>query len=365
MSEDPKHVRAIKRVYSRYNLSRTPADNNGVDTSNGRDKPFAMNTQASASGDDTDDTQINSDLLNAWTTRLQTLTVVTTFLASMDGQMFSLSALNTQIALPLRYRIIETVQEDEKNVRTLASPGLIPLPGQRLPRNIILEAVLPLTFALGLSRPRRHTQIPFQFSFHPTGPIVALDTLLLYHAWFCCDWFCCGDHWDTCESAHGKVIIPEDARFRRNITYKGLTHRNALIIIGVICLVPASRLHRYHLLEPHLYQPLAYSSFIQYHLIRHRFTMFAKLSAITFFFALWFGFMTLLVSASPVPIVIPPMGLSLADEVVAREPVAVEDFAKRADLVGAEEVAKRDPVAEPNPEEDVDVEARICRSSCL
>ncbi|KAH7921012.1 hypothetical protein BV22DRAFT_1132615 [Leucogyrophana mollusca] len=45
------------------------------------------------------DAEENSNLVSAWMDRLQVLTVVTTFLASMDGQLFSLTTLPSNVTL--------------------------------------------------------------------------------------------------------------------------------------------------------------------------------------------------------------------------------------------------------------------------
>ncbi|KAF8841739.1 hypothetical protein BDN67DRAFT_1068314 [Paxillus ammoniavirescens] len=97
--------------------------------------------------------------------------------------------------------------------------------------------------------------------------------------------------------------------------------------------------------------------------------MLSKFSSVAFFL-LWLGFLNLLVSASPVPIVLPPSeGLELFEDVVARELVA---DASRRDVPLAREFTeaadvKRDPIASPNPapDQETDVEARICRFGCL
>ncbi|KIK97969.1 hypothetical protein PAXRUDRAFT_742035 [Paxillus rubicundulus Ve08.2h10] len=97
--------------------------------------------------------------------------------------------------------------------------------------------------------------------------------------------------------------------------------------------------------------------------------MLSKFSSVAFFL-LWLGFLNLLASASPVPIVLPPSeGLDLFEDVVAREHVdaARRDFPLTREFTEAAEV-KRDPIASPDPApdgEEIDVEARICRFGCL
>ncbi|KIJ65950.1 hypothetical protein HYDPIDRAFT_27163 [Hydnomerulius pinastri MD-312] len=99
--------------------------------------------------------------------------------------------------------------------------------------------------------------------------------------------------------------------------------------------------------------------------------MFSRFSTVAFFLALWLGFMNLLVSASPLPIVLPPSeGVTLFKDVVAREygvDTVKRDITITPEIAEVDEIIKREPVAspEPAPDEEVDVEARICRFGCL
>ncbi|KIJ08389.1 hypothetical protein PAXINDRAFT_172946 [Paxillus involutus ATCC 200175] len=130
-----------------------------------------------------DDTDENSELLSVWQQRLQSITLVTSFLASMDGSLFSLTALSTDISQPagktsreliysclagalifhvsaailgyvatfalIRYRLVDvSLEEDIKLEGVLGSPSDLSTtppapPAQRVPRKIVLEPIHP------------------------------------------------------------------------------------------------------------------------------------------------------------------------------------------------------------------------------
>ena len=104
-----------------------PANDGIAGTSNDKGKSVTGNLPSSSSGDD-DQKNANSDLLEAWMQRLQVLTILvrrrwclfdriylynitfkTAFLASMDGSLFSLTALNTQIEVSISTTAREVV----------------------------------------------------------------------------------------------------------------------------------------------------------------------------------------------------------------------------------------------------------------
>ncbi|KAF9222485.1 hypothetical protein BS17DRAFT_783765 [Gyrodon lividus] len=97
--------------------------------------------------------------------------------------------------------------------------------------------------------------------------------------------------------------------------------------------------------------------------------MFSKLSFVALLLTLWLGF-NFPVSASPLPIVLPPSeGFVLFKDVIAREHIVA---AARGDIPSTQstesgKVVKREPIAlpDPAPDEEVDVEVRICRFGCL
>ncbi|KIJ65949.1 hypothetical protein HYDPIDRAFT_110063 [Hydnomerulius pinastri MD-312] len=94
-----RNFRDVERASFEYDLP-LDRENDGTGGNNdGKDKSGTGNPPPSGTGGDTD-AQANSDLLSAWTDRLQVLTVVTTFLATMDGELFSLTAVPTNISLP-------------------------------------------------------------------------------------------------------------------------------------------------------------------------------------------------------------------------------------------------------------------------
>ncbi|KAG8220426.1 hypothetical protein J3R82DRAFT_3118 [Butyriboletus roseoflavus] len=188
MYDQPDHIRGVQEAYSQYNTPRTPCgpcgteqplcscspsivqENNVGGPSNSRGKSGAGNLQAPSSGDD--DAQVNSDLLAAWTQRLQVLTVVVRSYLFEHGQLFTLSGLNTQIGIPtgtvsrelvysclsgalilhvcacilgyvasfalIRYRIIE----DDRKVEGIQIDAA--QPAQRPSRRIVLEPMRPL-----------------------------------------------------------------------------------------------------------------------------------------------------------------------------------------------------------------------------
>ncbi|KAH0829082.1 hypothetical protein J3R83DRAFT_2543 [Lanmaoa asiatica] len=155
MKDHLEHGRSAQEAHPQYNNTPLVRENDGAaGTSSGKGGSDGRNLPPSNFAND-DEARANSDLLTAWTQRLQALTVVTTFLASMDGQLFSLTALNTQIGLPaattsrelvyaclsgalvfhicacilgyvasfalIRYRIIDAIDEDEAKVGGISS----------------------------------------------------------------------------------------------------------------------------------------------------------------------------------------------------------------------------------------------------
>ncbi|KAH7883301.1 hypothetical protein F5I97DRAFT_222513 [Phlebopus sp. FC_14] len=138
------------------------------------------------------DSQGDSQLVSAWADRLQVLTVVTTFLASMDGQLFSLTDIPTNISLQtstasqelvfsclsgalifhvcasilgyvasfalIRYRIAESSAEtDNKDEGAVGSPSDSQQSGNRQPsKRLIVECIHPFQGAVALCQlPKR------------------------------------------------------------------------------------------------------------------------------------------------------------------------------------------------------------------
>ncbi|KAG6382039.1 hypothetical protein JVT61DRAFT_673 [Boletus reticuloceps] len=150
--------------------------------------------------------------------RLQVLTIVTTFLASMDGELFALTALNTQIGHSvsttarelvyaclagalifhicasilgyvasfalIRYRIVEVSGEDDTKVTKVGEIllfGLGTAQPRRLSQRIVLEAVRPLHWLLGLlQRPARFRFLSVRSSQVSSPPPLSLLTRCYY-----------------------------------------------------------------------------------------------------------------------------------------------------------------------------------------
>jgi len=178
--DHPKHPGDAQEGYTQQNTWLAAENGVGGPSGTNREKSTEEAPQLPGSGDD-DEAQINSDLVNLWTQRLQVLTVVTAFLAAMDGQLFTLSVLNTQIGLPvgstsreivysclasalifhicatllsyvasfalIRYRVLEAVTEDGAKVETA------PYPAQPHPRKVVAEPVHPLQLFVNAIQP--------------------------------------------------------------------------------------------------------------------------------------------------------------------------------------------------------------------
>ncbi|KAF8132086.1 hypothetical protein EV363DRAFT_144142 [Boletus edulis] len=210
----PVHTRGVEETYSQHNTPPVSENNGVAGTSNVKGKSSAVNLPSSNSGDD-HEAQVNSDLFNAWMQRLQVLTVVTTFLASMDGELFALTALNTQIGhsvsttarelvyaclagalifhicatilgyvasfVLIRYRIIEASGEDDTKVGEILLFGLGTAQPQRLSQKIVLEAVRPLHWLLGLLQcPERFRFLSVRSSQVSSPPPLSLLTRCYY-----------------------------------------------------------------------------------------------------------------------------------------------------------------------------------------
>ncbi|KIK97968.1 hypothetical protein PAXRUDRAFT_135162 [Paxillus rubicundulus Ve08.2h10] len=162
------------------------AESGGPSDSKG--KSGTSNPPSASAGADTEE---NSELLSVWQQRLQSITLVTSFLASMDGSLFSLTTLPTSISLPaskttrelvysclagalifhvsaailgyvatfalIRYRIVDVSREEDiKPEGGLGSPSGLSTtpPTQRVPRKIVLEPIHPAHYvATFLQRP--------------------------------------------------------------------------------------------------------------------------------------------------------------------------------------------------------------------
>jgi len=95
--DHPKHERGVEEAQH-----NTPVvlENDGIPgTSREKGKSVTGNLPASSAGDDDD--KVESDLLAAWAQRLQVLTILTAFLTTIDGELFSLTALNTEIGVSI------------------------------------------------------------------------------------------------------------------------------------------------------------------------------------------------------------------------------------------------------------------------
>jgi len=177
-------------------------------TSGSKRKSDAGNPPLSSA--DADD----SELLSYWATRLQVLTVLSAFLSSMDGAMFSLTALQTGISQPastitreviysclagalifhvsatilayiasftlIRYRIVD---EDIKLETAPSSPSGFSTTRlvRRVPRKIVLEPIHPthsiLIFLYGLN------MFPFIFA-SGSAPIPPLPFSLMTRCFY-------------------------------------------------------------------------------------------------------------------------------------------------------------------------------------
>ncbi|KAF8435130.1 hypothetical protein L210DRAFT_3551981 [Boletus edulis BED1] len=192
----PVHTRGVEETYSQHNTPPVSENNGVAGTSNVKGKSSAVNLPSSNSGDD-HEAQVNSDLFNAWMQRLQVLTVVTTFLASMDGELFALTALNTQIghsvsttarelvyaclAGALIFHICATSGEDDTKVGEILLFGLGTAQPQRLSQKIVLEAVRPLHWLLGLLQcPERFRFLSVRSSQVSSPPPLSLLTRCYY-----------------------------------------------------------------------------------------------------------------------------------------------------------------------------------------
>jgi len=102
------HTKDKRGAQVQYNTPQVLENDGIAGTSDDKGKSVTGNMPSSSSGDD-DKTDANSDLLVAWMQRLQFLTILTAFLASMDGELFSLSALNTQIGVTMSTAAREVV----------------------------------------------------------------------------------------------------------------------------------------------------------------------------------------------------------------------------------------------------------------
>jgi hypothetical protein len=203
--DHPKHERGVEEAQH-----NTPVvlENDGIPgTSREKGKSVTGNLPASSAGDDDD--KVESDLLAAWAQRLQVLTILvrrrwclfdriylynttfikTAFLTTIDGELFSLTALNTEIGVSIsttarelvysclagaltfhicatilgyaasfaliRYRIVV----DDTKVRYILSsgPGAAQL-AQYPSRRFIREPVRPLDWLVTLLQPPERLQ---------------------------------------------------------------------------------------------------------------------------------------------------------------------------------------------------------------
>jgi len=185
----PVHIRGVQETDSERNIPLSE-NNAAAGTSHGR-KIGAVNLPSSNTVDD-DEAQINSDLFNAWMQRLQILTVVTTFLASMDGELFSLTALNTQIGHSVSTTARELVYACLAGALifhicaailgyvasfALIRYRIVEVSGGNETKRIVLEAVRPLHWLLSLlQHPER-----FRFlSVRSSPPPLSLMTRCYY-----------------------------------------------------------------------------------------------------------------------------------------------------------------------------------------
>lgn len=157
--------------------------------------PTAQGTPSPLRIDIEEDANTNSELLSAWMLRLQTLTVVTTFLVSMDSQMFSLTAAESSLSRNtsqttqqvvhtclsgalvfhlcaaitayiasfalIRYRIVDASPEDVHpgiDSRKTSPLGAWNLSAQPSPKKIVLESIRPREGALVVFRALRPNQ---------------------------------------------------------------------------------------------------------------------------------------------------------------------------------------------------------------
>ncbi|KAF9243247.1 hypothetical protein BU15DRAFT_72434 [Melanogaster broomeanus] len=294
----------------------------GTSGSKGKSGVGILPPSSSGDGDD-------SELLSYWTTRLQVLTVLTAFLSSMDGALFSLTAIQTNISQPasttsrelailayvasfalIRYRLIE---EDVKLGEILSSPSsfLTTQLVQRVPRKIVLEPIHPAQSVVAFLHrvdifsfmsPTRSTPAP--------PPPLSLLTRCYYTT--------------LCLASVGFVLA----------------------LIGILAYVwaalkmPVGIFATRNIISP---KPCI---ILIYHC-----GMFSKFSFVAFVLAVWLGFMSLLVSANPLPIVLPPSdGFTLVKDMLAREHIT--DIARR-DVPLTPEL-KREPVASPDPAPEED-----------
>ncbi|KAF9222484.1 hypothetical protein BS17DRAFT_809515 [Gyrodon lividus] len=180
MHDSPKNVRDVEQAGLERDLPLEHDNDGAGGTNDCKGKQSVGGNLPPASSGDNGDTASNSELLSDWQQRLQYLTLVTTFLASMDGGLFSLTVLPTNISQPastasreviysclagalifhicatilgyiasfalIRYRIVDVSSEEDVKLGGVPSspPSLSTTQlAQRVPRKIVLEPIHP------------------------------------------------------------------------------------------------------------------------------------------------------------------------------------------------------------------------------
>jgi len=193
MHDHPKHLKHVRGVQDAYSNAPQALEKDGVaGTSSAKGKGKSGGGNLSS---DDDETQVNSDLLDSWMKRLQILTVVTAFLASMDGQLFSLTTLNTQIGVPISttarelvysclagaliFHICATILGYTASFALLRH-RIVDASGEegtkRFPRRVILEAVVPIQWLVTCLQGPEGLRFPAVSRFSSPPPSLSLVT---------------------------------------------------------------------------------------------------------------------------------------------------------------------------------------------
>ncbi|KAF8552947.1 hypothetical protein OG21DRAFT_1319815 [Imleria badia] len=211
MHDHPKHLKHVRGVQDAYSNAPQALEKDGVaGTSSAKGKGKSGGGNLSS---DDDETQVNSDLLDSWMKRLQILTVVvrqrwclfdrvhlydpikTAFLASMDGELFSLTTLNTQIGVPISttarelvysclagaliFHICATILGYTASFALLRH-RIVDASGEegtkRFPRRVVLEAVVPIQWLVTCLQGPEGLRFPAVSRFSSPPPSLSLVT---------------------------------------------------------------------------------------------------------------------------------------------------------------------------------------------